>query len=303
MPKNNRDYDTVFKTLKSCHKRLFISVINRTFNKNYPLTTEPTVLPTDNYVGNPDTGEIEERESDLFFDICGDTYLIECQSYNDNTMAIRIAEYTFLSARSNAEWIEGKVVFNMPEYAVIYVKSDDKTPLYTEITFNFPHNKPVIYNRKNVILKEISKEQIIENKLIPYIPFYITRYEKEMLDNGDISLAISDLEYFKENLFKLHKNNELSAEELLDVMSYINRIIKHITNGNEYEERMVKVMGGTVEETPSNEIKRLENEKIALKLFDKGVTFEVVRAAISSEYVDDDKLEELMQLAAEGVKV
>ena len=47
-------------------------------------------------------------------------------------------------------------------------------------------------------------------------------------------------------------------------MNYINRVIRHITDGNNCEERLVQVMGGNIEETPSEALKRIENEKIAL---------------------------------------
>ena len=76
------------------------------------------------------------------------------------------------------------------------------------------------------------------------------------------------LHYSRTDLFyQYYQNNELSPEELLDIMNYINRIIKHIADGNEYEERMVSIMGGTVEETPSQKLKRLEDEKNILSLF------------------------------------
>ena len=297
MAKNNKDYDNVFKTLKHSHKRLFISVINKTFNKNYPLNVIPTILPTDTFIENPDSDTIDKRESDLFFKICGDTYLIECQSYEDGTMAIRIAEYAFFSAKNNALWQNGNVTLNIPAYTVVYVKSSDKTPLKTEITFRFPNGKTIDYNCDNVLLKNFTKEQLIEHQLFPYIPFYITRYEKEMTHAGDISSALTDLEYFRDELTKLYQRNELSSEELLDIMSYINRIIKHITDGNEYEERMVSIMGGRIEETPSEELKRLENEKIALNLFKNGVTYDTVRKSISSDIISDKKLTELMNLS------
>ena len=65
----------------------------------------------------------------------------------------------------------------------------------------------------------------------------------------------------------------MSPEELLDIMNYINRIIKHIADGNEYEERMVSIMGGTVEETPSQKLKRLEDEKN--KIYNSNLPVEV----------------------------
>ena len=65
----------------------------------------------------------------------------------------------------------------------------------------------------------------------------------------------------------------MSPEELLDIMNYINRIIKHIADGNEYEERMVSIKGGTVEETPSQKLKRLEDEKN--KIYNSNLPVEV----------------------------
>lgn len=274
MSKNNHDYDDIFKTLKHSHKRLFISVINQTFNKSYPLDTIPTVLPTDSFLENPKTKKIEKRDADLLFNICGDTYLIECQSYEDGSMAIR--------------------------YAVVYIKSNDKTSRKTKITFNFPNGKSIDYDYDNIILTEYTREQLIEFKLFPFIPYYIIRYEKEICQKGNIEPALNDLEYFREELKKLYQNNELSTEELLDIMNYINRIIKHITDGNEYEKRLVSIMGGNIEETPSHEIKRMENEKIALNLFKSGASYEIVRNSISADMINDTKLKELMELAVKS---
>ena len=40
MQKKTHDYDNVFKTMKSKHKRLFISVINDTFGRDYPVDAD-----------------------------------------------------------------------------------------------------------------------------------------------------------------------------------------------------------------------------------------------------------------------
>ena len=44
MQKKTHDYDNVFKTMKMKHKRLFISVINDVFEKDYPLDVKVDVL-------------------------------------------------------------------------------------------------------------------------------------------------------------------------------------------------------------------------------------------------------------------
>ncbi len=185
MQKTTHDYDNVFKTMKSKHKRLFISVINDTFGTKYPMNAEVTILPSEGYLTEGETADgskaIEEQISDFLLKIGQEVYLLECQSYNDDSMAIRIAEYAFITARQSAVWDIGHATIRMPEYAIIYIKRTDKTPEKTMITFTFPDGQTVNYESDNVILERFTKEYIVEKKLFPYIPFYIARYEKEIL--------------------------------------------------------------------------------------------------------------------------
>ena len=50
MQKKTPDYDNVFKTMKSKHKRLFISVINDIFGKDSPMDARVDVLPSEGYL-------------------------------------------------------------------------------------------------------------------------------------------------------------------------------------------------------------------------------------------------------------
>ncbi len=258
MQKKTPDYDNVFKTMKSKHKRLFISVINDVFGKEYPLDTKVEVLPSEGYLTESETAdgskEIEEQISDFLIKIRSEVYLLECQSYDDGSMAIRIAEYAFIVARQFATWDIGHATIPMPRFSVIYVKRTERTPKTTKITFTFPDGQKVNYESPNVILEEFTKEYIIEKKLFPYIPFYIARYEKDMISEGSIENAVRDLEYFREELVHLYETGELTENELIDLKGFINTIITHITNGNQNEERLVNIMGGTVIETESERL-------------------------------------------------
>ena len=260
MQKKTPDYDNVFKTMKSKHKRLFISVINDIFDKKYPLDAKVEVLPSEGYLTESETAdgskEIEEQISDFLIKIGSEVYLLECQSYDDGSMAIRIAEYAFIVARQSATWDIGHATIPMPRFSVIYVKRTERTPKSTTITFKFPDGQEVNYESENVIIEEFTKEYIVEKRLFPYIPFYIARYEKEIASEGNIESAVSDLEYFRDEMIRLYKTGELSDEELLDLMGFVNTIITHITNGNKNEERLVNVMGGTVIETESERLRR-----------------------------------------------
>ena len=258
MQKKTPDYDNVFKTMKSKHKRLFISVINDVFGKEYPLDTKVEVLPSEGYLTESETAdgskEIEEQISDFLIKIGSEVYLLECQSYDDGSMAIRIAEYAFIVARQFATWDIGHATIPMPRFSVIYVKRTERTPKTTKITFTFPDGQKVNYESTNVILEEFTKEYIIEKRLFPYIPFYIARYEKDMISEGSIENAVRDLEYFRNELVRLYEAEELTDHELIDLKGFINTIITHITNGNKNEERLVSIMGGTVIETESERL-------------------------------------------------
>jgi hypothetical protein len=241
MKKKSRDYDSVFKTMKLRHKRLFISVINETFGKDYPMDTEIDALPAEGYLTEEETADgskkPRERISDFVIRIGDEIYLLECQSYDDGSMAIRIAEYAFIIARQFASWDIGHATVPMPNFSVIYVKRTASTPRKTAITFTFPDGQSVVYESDNVILDELTKEYIVEKRLFPYIPFYIARYENALTTGEDIEEAVHDLEYFRDELVRLHGEKELSDEELIDLMGFVNTIITHITNKNENEER------------------------------------------------------------------
>ena len=66
--KHTHDYDNVFKTMKHRHKRLFISVINETFGKNYPLDSAIEVLPSEGYLTEEETetGDFRDEMMKLY---------------------------------------------------------------------------------------------------------------------------------------------------------------------------------------------------------------------------------------------
>lgn len=260
MPKKTPDYDNVFKTMKSKHKRLFIPVINDIFGRDYPMDVKVETLPSEGYLTEKETEDgskdIEGQISDFLIKVGSDVYLLECQSYDDGSMAVRIAEYAFIVARQFATWDIGHATVPMPRFSVIYVKQTDKTPKMTTITFTFPDGQWVEYKSPNVILEEFTKEYIVKKRLFPYVPFYIARYEKDILSGNNIEDAVKDLEYFRDGMLRLHEAGELLDGEMIDLMGFVNTIITHITNGNENEERLVNVMGGTVIETQSEKLIR-----------------------------------------------
>lgn len=57
MQKKTPDYDNVFKTMKMKHKRLFVSVINDVFGRNYPKDVSVEILPSEGYLTESETAD------------------------------------------------------------------------------------------------------------------------------------------------------------------------------------------------------------------------------------------------------
>ena len=190
--KQKHDYDNTFKTLKSRHQRLFIAVINEAFGKNYSLNSKVETLPSEGVFLNHETSDTEEkmekRENDFLLHIGDDYYLLECQSYDDDSMSIRLAEYTFLAARSQASYTQSRVELPIPHFTVIYIKNTPDTPKTTTIAYRFPNGTLYEQTEQNIFLSDLTKEEIIEKELYVYIPFYIARYEKELKSGKEVTI-------------------------------------------------------------------------------------------------------------------
>ena len=113
------------------------------------------------------------------------------------------------------------------------------------------------------------------------ISYLIARYEKQILSESNIEKVIEDLEYFRNEMVRLHKKGELSDDEIVDLMGFVNTIITHITNGNQNEERLVNIMGRAVIETESEKlIRKGKEEGKAEEIIEMGQEFGLDDAAI-----------------------
>ncbi len=279
--KKTRGYDNTFQTLKVKHKRLLIAVINDCFQKHYPQEAPVELLPNRSVLvseGSKGVVDIEDRENDCVLKIGEDYYLVEVQTYDDENMAIRIAEYTFIFGRDYAQEqaerekvenkligqgypYQGRVTMHIPHFTVIYIKPTERTPRYTEITYAFPDGREITYSEKNVFLSDLTKEEIIEKKLYAYIPFYIARYERELSTEKNYQKALEDLAFFRDKMIELHQNRELTGDELTDLGDFVNTIVVHITDGNNLEKEATSIMGGKVLETKSERLRREGREE------------------------------------------
>ena len=267
--RRQNDLDSVFKTLRSRYLRLFIPVINDIFGKDYPLDTPVIALSESGVLSDGQTADgeeqVRERVTDSAIRVGDESYILECQSYADGSLVIRIIEYAFVSALRSAEQSPDRIRLEFPHFAVIYVKHVPSGPAEAEVVFALPDGQSMEYRVKGIHLEDLSREYILEHDLYAYVPFYITRYEKELRqEKGDTSQAEADLIYFRKELIQRCRDGRLTSAELTDLSNMSGKIISHFTDGNEAERRMKDIMGGKIIwDLPSDKMRWAREEGLA----------------------------------------
>lgn len=309
---SSHPFDDVFKSLKVEHIRLFIPLINEFFGTDYSWDEKIELLSPDGVFLTPiddGTVDVKGRVSDMYVRIRDKTYIIECQSYNDSDMAIRLIEYAFLGALRNVKNENGVVYIDMPRYTVIYIKSNSNTPEKTKIKVSFPSGQVVDYYSDNVIMSQITREKIVEKKLYALVPFYMLRYENKIMKDESYTDALEeDIRYICEHLNQDTEKGILNVDENKDIKYLSNNLIRNVykEEKEKFAERLVDIMGGNVLWLPSvaeregraqgiaiGENRGISKMTEALKLMkyggcttvedllDKGVSREIAEAVLS----------------------
>ena len=201
----NTPYDDVFRTMVNDCARLLIPLINLLFEKDYDIN-DPIEIHHNEYFIHTKSGDEEKRITDSFFTINGEMYILECQSTADNTIIIRIIEYAFHGALETATLISNnRLEMTFPRTAVLYLRSDDKTPEKMECVIHFPEGDfqtqiPVIK------INDYTLEDLFDKKLYFLIPFYAFNHEKDFEIYNNDSAKLEELKQeYKEILYKLEQ--------------------------------------------------------------------------------------------------
>ena len=100
--------------------------------------------------------------------------------------------------------------------------------------------------------------------------------------------AVNDLEYFRDHIQSDLSKGLISQGEAITLTGFVNMIIRHITDGNEIEERMLKIMGGEILETlyekAINEGKTIGIKQGIEQGIDKGDELRLIRLVIFNKF-------------------
>jgi hypothetical protein len=176
-------FDKAFKRIleKASHPAI-VRFINGGFDENHDPAASVEFQPTETIVKGPN-GKMTRRTSDMILTIDGISYVIEAQTADDDTMAMRIFEYGFTYAVRNAK-ISGhgaKIEAEMPEAMVIYWETTDKTPDTAVFTLGFKDGKePREYKVRVLKILDHTLDDLDKKDMTLLYPFYLLKARKEV---------------------------------------------------------------------------------------------------------------------------
>ena len=201
---SDKPFDRTFRTMAEKMPELLIPLINEVFGTDYPLDEEVVQLR------NEHQKDKDSITTDSFIRIRNTMYHIECQSVNDNTMAIRMFEYDAMIAIENAVAKEKGIykVF-MPKSCVLYVRANETTPKDHQVIVVFPDGSEHTYQIPCIRCDEYSVEEIFTKKLLFFLPYYMARYQNlKAADNRKIQLLLDEVQDISDRLSAVAEDDQ-----------------------------------------------------------------------------------------------
>ena len=251
MSENRKIYDVTFKRMFRLSDRMLIKFVNKVFEKNFPLDAEVKFLDP----GSEDE-ENEILEKDIYFEICGERFQIEAQSYWDDMM-FRLFEYAVSNPRKNYDKTDAyHAVYRMPKQAVVFLKGKSRKHNKLYIKLILPDEQEVEYSVNAVRALGYTPQELAENDLEILLPFQIIRMYNRV--NGYNSYTDKKKDKFLHDFENMCRDIRNTMDSLLTNGS--------ITN-DEYHE-MLNITG-TLEEYIYNSIEDISKKGVDSMLQEK----------------------------------
>ena len=169
MNESKKIYDISFREMFVKSGKLLVKFVNKVFDKQFPLDAEIRFL---NATTVSEDGSVLEK--DVYFEICGERFHIEAQSYWDDMM-FRLFEYA-VSTDEGYEKIDAThAVYHMPKQAVVFLKDTNKSNDRLYIRLILPDEQEVEYSVHAIRALGYYPEDLVENDMEILLPFQIIR--------------------------------------------------------------------------------------------------------------------------------
>ena len=249
---NSTIFDDILRTIQERRPKLLIPLVNEVFHTSYGTDTEVTRLP-EGY---------QKLMSKVIADSCNVmadfVYHFECQSKKDGSMILRMVEYDFMIALSDARRSGSATKLKFPRSCIIYLRSAKSMLSEERMEIIFSNSKSITYQVPVIRLRDYSIEEIFEKNLLILLPYYIMNYEKELskiAKNEESSQALLE-EYRRIVKMLEEKTKDDDTGLFYDMMQLMRRLVHYMLRRQvDLRERMCEEMGGKVLRLPSDELR------------------------------------------------
>lgn len=262
MIKNNEThiFDDVFRTMEEHIPELMLPLINEVFKTNYSEDVKIKRLADKRHLLQ------QLVETDSCLGIGDKLYHFECESNpNNGTIAIRMFQYDVTVALEGKRKEQDRFLVEFPASCVIYLRHGKNTNNKESVLVRMPDGRELEYIVPIVKSQEYGKDEIFKKKLYVLLPYYILRYEKQlMLIEKEESRRQQFLEEYEEICCRLietlGKENPLAYSELHKLMKRIQEYV--LKKKDETRKGVQRVMGGHVLESWKEEMLRIGRTEI-----------------------------------------
>ena len=257
MAKNNEThiFDDVFRTMEEYIPELMLPLINEVFKTDYPEDTKIIRLADKRHLLQ------QMVETDSCLSIGNKFYHFECESStNTGIIAIRMFQYDVTVALEGRRKEHGRFVVEFPASCVIYLRHKKNTKDKETVLIRMPNGRDLEYAVPIIKSQKYGKEEIFEKKLYVLLPYYILRYEKQlMLIEKEESRRHQFLEEYDDICDRLietlGKENPLAYSELHKLMKRVQEYV--LKKRENIRKGVLQIMGGHVLESWKDEMIRI----------------------------------------------
>lgn len=277
---SNTPYDDAFRTMVTKSGNLRLPFINEMFHPDSPLQPGTPIENVSNeYFIEEGKGNQREVITDSVLHIAGKTYHIECQSFADGTILVRMFEYDVTIGLKESEYSAGHLTVTMPHSGVLFLRKASNTPDKMLVTINTEGGN-VEYEVKALYLADYALDDLIEKNLLFLFPFYMFNLEGEMKkaeeNNAEANeKVVSSFTGLIQHVNDLYEKQAITFENYLLVTDMLRKVTDALTkNYDNVRKELDGIMGGKVLEFKGEKIFRegeaTKAKNIAISLIRKG---------------------------------
>ncbi|MDR1903053.1 MAG: hypothetical protein LBQ88_12330 [Treponema sp.] len=168
-------FDRSFKLLMMSTNETVIASINALFGMKHPLNSAVSYPNTEYIAPN-----LDKRQADMLIVIEDNKYLIECQTHNDETIAIRMFRYGLAEGERSKSVEDGIMTVCFPQTMLIYLESTQAARDTLMLDLRFPDGGSYRYTCPVFKVLEHRAEELERQGLIILLPFYLLKLRRPL---------------------------------------------------------------------------------------------------------------------------